>query len=59
MTTSSSLVEVDIEVEVEVGVEVGVAIGAEVEVKGEVGKLSFSTRFILLRVGWWVGVWEK
>ena len=53
-------VEVKVQVEVEVGVEVGVVVGVEVAVgvvvgvQVEVGKLSFSTRFILLRVvvGW-------
>ena len=53
-------VKVQVEVEVEVGVEVGVVVGVEVAVgvvvgvQVEVGKLSFSTRFILLRVvvGW-------
>ena len=42
VTTSSSLVEVK--------VEFGVEVGVEVEVTGKVGKLSFSTRFILLRM---------
>ena len=56
---SSSLVEVYVEVEVGFEVEVEVEVGVVVEV--EVGKLSFSTHFILLRVvgvGGWQG-WKK